>query len=117
MRDVLALQDEVARSSLTRSRFDRQVRGRKRRPRLSLPGGPRGVPLRTLLLEQVDADGFQKAGDYFQRALAIDAVYPAAHAGLADADALLGYYGVVAPRDAFRKRRLRRSTRWRWTKR
>ena len=46
-------------------------------------------------------DGYQKAAEYFQQAIVDDSNYPAAYAGLADSYALLGYYGVLTPKDAF----------------
>jgi DNA-binding winged helix-turn-helix (wHTH) protein/TolB-like protein len=44
-----------------------------------------------------------KAIEYFERAIAIDASYALAYAGLADAYALLGDYGVVAAKEVFPK--------------
>jgi tetratricopeptide (TPR) repeat protein len=42
---------------------------------------------------------------YFERALAIDPNFAAAHAGLADAWSVLGFYSIVRPSDAFGKAR------------
>jgi DNA-binding winged helix-turn-helix (wHTH) protein/TolB-like protein len=44
-----------------------------------------------------------KAIEYFEQAIAIDASYALAYAGLADAYALLGDYGVVAAKEVFPK--------------
>ena len=46
-------------------------------------------------------EGFEKAIDAWQRALAIDANYALAYAGIADAHSLLGYFGYLHPRDAY----------------
>lgn len=43
------------------------------------------------------AESLREAIDYFERAVAIDPAYAAAHAGLADAHSLLVDYGLVAP--------------------
>jgi eukaryotic-like serine/threonine-protein kinase len=48
-------------------------------------------------------DGLRKSIALFQQALEADPVYAAAHAGLADSYALLGFYTIVAPADAFPK--------------
>lgn len=102
MRDVLALQDEVARAIADEIEV-RLTGGRTKAITAAVvaPEAHEAYLRGRYYWNKWTPDGFQKAGDYFQRALAIDANYPAAHAGLADAHALLGYYGVVAPRDAF----------------
>ena len=48
-----------------------------------------------------DAASLRKAIEYFERARAADPAYAPAHAGLADAWSLLGFYDVLAPREAF----------------
>lgn len=47
------------------------------------------------------ADGFAKAVEWFQKAIALDANYPLPHAVLADTFLLLGAYGFRRPRDVF----------------
>ncbi len=47
--------------------------------------------------------GLMKSVDFFQEALAHDSGYAPAHAGLADAYALLGFYGYLPPREAMPK--------------
>ena len=62
---------------------------RPRRPRLSLEGAP--------LLEQGDARRRREGHRYWQQAIALDPAYRAAHAGLADAFALLATVECDAP--------------------
>jgi DNA-binding winged helix-turn-helix (wHTH) protein/tetratricopeptide (TPR) repeat protein len=45
--------------------------------------------------------GLRKAIESFQRAVSLDPGFAAAHAGLADCHATLGYLGLVSPADAF----------------
>jgi serine/threonine protein kinase/Flp pilus assembly protein TadD len=47
--------------------------------------------------------GLKKAADFFQRALNEEPNYAPAYAGLADAFALLGFYGFTPPRDVMPK--------------
>jgi serine/threonine-protein kinase len=49
------------------------------------------------------ADGYRKGIDYFRQALSIDPNYALAYAGLADSYNMMGYWGTVAPREAFPK--------------
>jgi hypothetical protein len=46
-------------------------------------------------------EGLRSAAKYFAQAIAHDSSYALAHAGLADAHAVLGFYDYLAPRDAF----------------
>ncbi|MGH9399988.1 MAG: protein kinase domain-containing protein, partial [Thermoanaerobaculia bacterium] len=48
-------------------------------------------------------DGIRKAIDLFRRAIEADPAYAAAYAGLADSYAVLGFYTIVPPADAFPK--------------
>lgn len=48
-------------------------------------------------------EGFYKAIDYFQQAVAIDPGYALAHAGLADSYVLLGWNSYLPPKPAFSK--------------
>lgn len=52
-----------------------------------------------------DAQSLRTAIAYFERARAVDATYAPAHAGLADAWALLGFYDVLPPSEAFSRAR------------
>jgi TolB-like protein/Tfp pilus assembly protein PilF len=44
-------------------------------------------------------EGFGKAGEYFQQAIAKDPTYAAAYAGLADARSIMGLWGLVPPEE------------------
>jgi serine/threonine-protein kinase len=48
-------------------------------------------------------DGIRKAIDHFRRAIEADPLYATAYAGLADGYAVLGFYSIVPPADAFPK--------------
>lgn len=54
-------------------------------------------------LNQRTEEGLLKAVDFFEKALAEDAEYGIAHAGLSDAYALLAHYGVLRPADVWTK--------------
>lgn len=47
------------------------------------------------------AEGFKKAIDFFERAIALDPQYAAAHAGIADVYNSMGYWNLLLPREAF----------------
>jgi len=47
------------------------------------------------------ADGFSKAAEWFQKAMALDATYPLPHAVMGDTMLLLGVYGFRRPKDVF----------------
>ena len=46
-------------------------------------------------------DGFGKAVEYFQQAIAKDSAYAAAYTGLADALSIMGLWGLVAPEEGY----------------
>jgi serine/threonine-protein kinase len=46
-------------------------------------------------------EGLKAAAAYFAQAIEKDSTYALAHAGLADANAVLGFYDYLAPREAF----------------
>ena len=46
-------------------------------------------------------EGLKSASAYFAQAIEKDSTYALAHAGLADAHAVLGFYDYLSPRDAF----------------
>jgi len=50
---------------------------------------------------KVGEEGFRKSIEYFNQAIARDPNYPLPYVGLADSYAMLGVFGVVAPRDTF----------------
>lgn len=47
------------------------------------------------------ADGFRRAGDCFQQAIALDPGYAAAYAGLGDTYGVMAFYGYMDPHDGF----------------
>ncbi len=47
------------------------------------------------------AEGLQEAIDCFERAIAMDQQYAAAHAGIADVYNSMGYWGFLSPKEAF----------------
>ena len=51
------------------------------------------------------ADGFGRAADYFQKAIAKDPQFPRAYAGLANTYGLMSTWGVAAPREVMPKAR------------
>jgi serine/threonine-protein kinase len=52
---------------------------------------------------QLSADGFKKAVEYFKLALEQDPNYALAYAGLAESYAFLGFWGLTSPREALPK--------------
>ncbi len=46
-------------------------------------------------------EGLESAAGYFRQAIEKDSTYALAHAGLADANAVLGFYDYLSPREAF----------------
>ena len=103
VQDVLVLQDEVARAIAS------EIRVRLPAPALNGVSVTRTVhPLAheaylkgRYHLAKWTPEGYQRAGQFFQQAIAEDPTYAEAYAGLADSHTLLGYYGVIAPNDAF----------------
>ncbi len=105
LRDILALQREVARSIARRVEIELTPQ-----QQAGLEGGRRIDP------EAYDAyvkgkyyynkgagDGLKKSLGEFQRSLDLEPTYADAYAGLADSYALIGYQNDLAPRDSFPK--------------
>ncbi|HEY3204735.1 MAG TPA: protein kinase [Thermoanaerobaculia bacterium] len=106
MRDVLTLQSEIARAIAGEIRIKITPQERTR-----LAGSrPLDPEAHDLYLKgryhwnKKTAEGFQKAREYFEGAIAKEPTYAAAYAGLADTYSGLGYY-VLAPREAMPKAR------------
>ena len=107
MDDVFAVQDEIAEN------ISRALRG------TLLPAAAAAATTRPAappeayhaylrgrhLLNRRTGQDMQGSQEWFQRAIALDPGFAAAHAGLADAWALLGVYGEVAPSAAFAEAR------------
>ena len=102
LRDILELQSEVARAvteqiALTLSARE-QERLRSARP--IAPEAYESYLRGRFFWNQRSADGLQRATELFERAIAIDAGYAPAHAGLADCYALLSTFAVGALKPA-----------------
>ena len=105
--DVLALQDEVVREvagqvrlELTEQESSRLMDARRVNPEvyeLYLQG--------RFHWDKRTPEGLRKAVEYFEKAIAADPFYAAAHAGLADAYALLAYFRHEPREEAFGKAR------------
>ncbi|MDH3569224.1 MAG: tetratricopeptide repeat-containing serine/threonine-protein kinase, partial [Gemmatimonadota bacterium] len=104
MRDVFAIQDEIAEAIVTTLRgrfatpheqFVRRYTENVEAYELYLKGRYAGKTRRR--------SGLLKGIRYFERAIAADPDYAIAHAGVADSYSLLAWYRYVAPREAFPK--------------
>jgi TolB-like protein/DNA-binding winged helix-turn-helix (wHTH) protein/Flp pilus assembly protein TadD len=107
LRDVLALQAEVA-SAIAREiqvKLTRQEKQRLAQTRQVDPESYLAYSYGRYYWNKRTPEGFQKAIEYFQRAIAKDLTYAPAHAGLADALALLGSIGsgALAPKQVMPK--------------
>jgi serine/threonine-protein kinase len=105
MEDVFAIQDEIAQAIVAMLR-------------VKLAGGPT-MELVHRYTENLDAytlylkgryywnkrseEGLKKGLDCFEQAIGEDSNYALAYAGLADSFNLLGFYGILPPREAFPK--------------
>ena len=103
VQDVLALQDEVARSIAgeIRVRLPAQPSAGVSGTRTVNPTAHEAYLKGRYHLAKWTPEGYQRAGQFFQQAISEDPSYAEAYAGLADSHALLGYYGVIAPKEAF----------------
>jgi serine/threonine protein kinase/TolB-like protein len=107
LKDILALQDDVTREVAGQVRMELTE---QERSRLS-DARPVDPEAYDLYLQGRDSwerrtrEGLEKAIGYFGQAIAKDPGYAAAHAGLADAWALLGYFRYAPPELAFGRAR------------
>jgi len=104
MEDILALQDEVARSvadsirvTMTPQERSRLVAERRPVSVAAFEAYARG----TVFVGRVTGPDIRRAIASFQRAIEEDSTYVDAWVGLSDAYGELGYYGLVQPVDAF----------------
>jgi len=103
MKDVFAIQDEIARAIVTALKLKL-----KDEPSLALVE-PRTANVEAYALylkaryfwRRKSASGLKKGIEYFQQAIAVDPGYSLAYAGLADSYIALGYYGYLPPKDVF----------------
>ena len=103
MKDVFALQDEIARAIVSALKVKLTDE-----PSLALVE-PRTANVEAYALylkaryfwRRKSASGLKKGIEYFQQAIAVDPGYSLAYAGLADSHIALGYYGYLPPKDVF----------------
>lgn len=107
LKDVLALQDEVARAVASQVQMELTDQERS----LLSDAKPVDPEAYDLYLqgryswEKRTPEGLEKAIGYFGQAIAKEPDYAAAHAGLADAWALFGYFRLAPPEIAFARAR------------
>jgi TolB-like protein/DNA-binding winged helix-turn-helix (wHTH) protein len=107
MRDMLALQKQVAREIAGEIRIELTPREQavlKNAPRVN-PEAYEAYLKGRYFWNKRTAEGLKRAIDYFNQAVAKDPDYAAAYVGLTDSYALAGdwKYGVLAPREAYPK--------------
>ncbi|HSE26751.1 MAG TPA: tetratricopeptide repeat protein, partial [Gemmatimonadales bacterium] len=104
MTDLLALQDQVARSVADSIRVSMTPQERSRlgaaRREVS-PAAYEAYARGGVLVESGSRPSTRQAIVYFNRAIAADSGYADAWTGLAYASAMLGYFGLVPPIEAF----------------
>ena len=107
LQDVLALQDEVARGVVREVRLEltEQEEARLTDARRVDPAVYDLYVQGRFQWDKRTPEGLRKAVEYFEQAIAADPAYAAAHAGLADAHALRGYFRQEPPEEAFAKAR------------
>ena len=98
MKDVFAIQDEIARAIVERLKVTLEGSGREplvKAGTKNLEAYQLYVKGRALLYRRGGA--IPRAAEYFERAVALDSDYALAWAGLADSYTTLGYYGLARP--------------------
>jgi adenylate cyclase len=95
MRDVFAIQDEIARAIVERLKVTLEGSGLVKAGTNNLEAYQLYVKGRALLYRRGGA--IPRAVECFERAVALDSDYALAWAGLADSNTGLGYYGLVHP--------------------
>ena len=102
--DPLSLQEKVARMVVARLRKYQHLGDAKGRCHPAENLAARNLYRQGRYhLDQRTEEGFRKAVDFFEKAIAEDARYANAYSGLADAYSLLGHYGVLAPAEVWTK--------------
>jgi TolB-like protein len=106
MKDIFQVQDEIARSIVERLRVS--LEGRREEPLVR--AGTKNLEAYQLYLKgrgmlYQRGAAMLRAAKCFERAVALDPDYAIAWAGLADAQTVLGYYGVVPPAESVPKAR------------
>ncbi len=105
LEDAIDAQERAARAVAAKLEAEFTGSGRQR----ALAHRPENLAAHNLYLQgryhlnQRTEEGLHKALEFFEKALAEDAEYALAHAGLADAYGLLGHYGVRGPAEVWTK--------------
>jgi TolB-like protein/Flp pilus assembly protein TadD len=99
LRDVLALQSEVAEAVATevQAKLTQQDREQLARARTVVPEAYEAYLKGRYHWNKRNPIGVKKGAEYFQEAIERDVTYAAAYAGLADCAGLAGFWGFVNP--------------------
>ena len=105
LQDVFGLQDEVAREVAREVRLEltEQEEAQLSADRRVNPAVYELYLQGRFQWDKRTPEALRRAVEYFEQAIAADPLYASAHAGLADAYALLGYFRHEAPEAAFAK--------------
>jgi len=104
LKDVLALQDEIAQDIAEQIRVKLTLRERSLLMQVhSVDPEAYDAYLKGRYWWSKAGAGWWKALDYFQKAIAKDPQYALAYTGVADSFAALGSSGYLSPKEAFRK--------------
>jgi TolB-like protein/tetratricopeptide (TPR) repeat protein len=105
MKNVFAIQDEVAKTILKKLQAEMNGTGRTRgtrRPTENLAAHNMFLQGRYHLSQRTE-QGLRKAVEFFEKAILEDQQHAHAYSGLADAHGLLAHYGVLAPSEVWTK--------------
>jgi hypothetical protein len=118
LRDIVALQSEMARAIANQIRIQMTPGERTRFAlvRQVDPGAYEAYARGRHFWNKRTADGFHKATAYFNEAIGRDPGYALAHAGLADTYNLAAMTACCHPERRCRERKTRRSGPWTWTR-
>jgi non-specific serine/threonine protein kinase len=107
LRDVLSLQNEVARTIAAeiQVKLTPQERAQLAATRAVDPEAHDLYLKGRHFWNKRTEEGLRKSLQLFEQAIDKDPTYAAGYAGLADAYNIMGYYGVLSPRDSFPKAR------------
>jgi TolB-like protein/DNA-binding winged helix-turn-helix (wHTH) protein/Flp pilus assembly protein TadD len=105
LKDILALQDSVARTIADQIHITLTAEQQERlaRPRKLEPEAYEAYLKGRYYWNKRTADAMQKASLYFQQALTKDPAYGAAYSGLADCNSGLAWHGFISPAEALPK--------------
>jgi TolB-like protein/Flp pilus assembly protein TadD len=105
LKDVLALQSEVARAIVEeiQIKLSPQERNRLLTVRAVKPDAYEAYLKGRYFWNKRDREGVMKGLEYFQRAVELDPTYALAYAGMADSYVILGINYWLSPREAFPK--------------